>query len=280
MQLTPRYDGPPLVDVDASVGNPITPTVRQRRRMVELLGALDDDQWRAPSRCDGWTVQDVVSHLIGTNQFWAMSIGAGLAGTPTRFLATFDPVATPAQMVEPLRAQQPTAVLAQFADSVEALASAVEGIGPDELTGTVVESPPGHVSLTSLLLHALWDAWIHERDILLPLGRTQERHDDELTCCLAYAAALGPTFQAMTGSTREGTLVVDATDPDLVVVVDTGATARVRIGGDPPSSPTARLTGPAADLIEALSFRGPFPDPLPDDQAWLVAGLDQVFDRV
>ena len=278
MQLTPRYDGPPLLDVDPSIGNPVTPMVRQRRRMVELLGSLDDGQWRAPSRCEGWTVQDVISHLIGTNQFWTMSIGAGLAGKPTRFLTSFDPVATPAQMVEPMRALAPGDVLAQFATSVEAMAASVGSVRPDQLS-TVAEAPPGHVTLTALLLHALWDAWIHERDILLPLGLTQERHDDELVGCLTYAAALGPTFQAMSGSTREGTLVVGATDPDVVVVVDAGATARVRIG-DPPSSPTARLDGSAAALIEALSFRAPFPDPLPDDQAWLVGGLDQVFDRV
>ena len=80
MQLNPRYDGSPLLHLDDSVGNPMEPMVRQRRRFVAELGALDDAQWRSPSRCEDWSVQDVVSHLVGTNQFWTVSIGAGLAG--------------------------------------------------------------------------------------------------------------------------------------------------------------------------------------------------------
>jgi uncharacterized protein (TIGR03083 family) len=278
MQLTPRYDGSPLLHLDDSVGNPIEPMVRQRRRLVAELGALDDAQWQSPSRCEDWSVQDVVSHLVGTNQFWTLSIGAGLAGTPTRFLATFDPVATPAQMVEQTRALKPSEVLEQFGASVDELAGAVEGLDPSKLS-TIGEAPPGHVPLTAVLLHALWDAWIHERDILLPLGLSQPCEDDEVRGCLVYSAGLGPAFAAMSGSTREGTLVVEATDPDTTVVVEAGPTVTVRIGS-PPAAEAARLTGAAADLVEAFSFRGPYPEPLGDEHAWLLGGLDAVFDRV
>lgn len=35
----------------------------QRRRIADQLSELDADQWSTPSRCDGWTVQDVAGHL-------------------------------------------------------------------------------------------------------------------------------------------------------------------------------------------------------------------------
>ena len=38
----------------------------------ELLGELSDDEWSAASPLPGWTVQDTVSHIIGTE---AMLLG-------------------------------------------------------------------------------------------------------------------------------------------------------------------------------------------------------------
>jgi uncharacterized protein (TIGR03083 family) len=35
----------------------------QRTRLCDLLTDLDEDQWRQPSLCPGWTVRDVAAHL-------------------------------------------------------------------------------------------------------------------------------------------------------------------------------------------------------------------------
>src|SRR4051812_2194943 len=142
--------------------------VRQRRRFAEVLATLAERQWAAETRCDGWSVQDVVTHLITTNQFWTMSITSGLAGEPTRFLANFDPVQTPAEIVDAMRDTTPGDALARYVETTDGLAGAVEGLD-DDAWSTIAEAPPGHVAIRSLALHALWDAWIHERDVLLPL---------------------------------------------------------------------------------------------------------------
>lgn len=36
----------------------------ERARLLEVLERLDDGQWRAPSLCAGWTVRDLVVHLL------------------------------------------------------------------------------------------------------------------------------------------------------------------------------------------------------------------------
>lgn len=41
----------------------------ERRTLAETLAALDDDQWRVPSTCPGWTVQDVAAHVISSPQY-------------------------------------------------------------------------------------------------------------------------------------------------------------------------------------------------------------------
>jgi uncharacterized protein (TIGR03083 family) len=276
VQLRPRYDGAPILRVEAPLPNPAIATLRQRRRLVKVLGELDEPAWGTPSRCQGWSVQDVATHLVSVNQFWAFSVNQGVAGTPTRFLATFDPVASPAEMVEGARGKPAAETLRELTDSVEALAAAVEPLTDEQVRTVVAESPPGHVTVDALLLHALWDGWIHERDILLPLGRPQDREEDELVGCLTYAAVLGPAFAAMAGTAGVATFVVEATDPSLQYVVRSGETATVSTGEPPPDAPV--LQGDAVELIEALSFRAPFPHELDGTIRTLVAGLGDVFD--
>jgi len=276
MQLTPRYDGPPLLRLDGPFTDPSVPLMQQRRRLAATLTTFDAEQWAAPTRCDGWSVQDVVTHLVSTNQFFAISISAGLAGEPTRFLATFDPVASPAEMVAKVRSQPFGAVLDRFVETNEALADAATGL--DEAGwATIGEAPPGHVALRAVALHALWDAWIHERDVLLPLGLPTVEEADEISGTLHYAAALGPAFSASLGSTREGVLAVAASDPDDRFVVEVGSTVVVRDGEAPEGAP--RLVGSAVELLEALSFRAPLPHPMAPEDQWLLGDLGQIFDR-
>ena len=47
--------------------------------------------------------------------------------------------------------------------------------------------------------HALWDCWVHERDIVLPLGLPTAIEPDEVRACLRYAAALSPAFAISSG---------------------------------------------------------------------------------
>ncbi len=275
MILTPRYEGPEILRIAGEVGDIIVPLMRQRRRLGALLGELDEAQWAAPTRCDDWSVRDVVSHLVTTDQFWFLSAQAALAGEPTRFLAAFDPVATPAAMVDGTRHTPPSEVLASYLEGIEALGATFTDLD-DQQWELPAEAPPGHIALRAMAHHALWDAWIHERDIVLPLGLTPAEEPDELRACLRYAACLGPAFAASTGSQRAGALVLTGIDPASQVIVHAGETVVVADGDGPPDA--ARLEGATVELIEALSFRGPFPQDLPEDDRWLVAGLAVAFD--
>ena len=280
MLLTPRYDESSFVQLDLPLGDPAVPLLRQRRRLASRLGGFDATQWAAASRCDGWSVQDVVAHLVSTNQFWAFSIGAALAGEPTRFLATFDPVSSPVELVDAVRSQSPAEVLDRFVETNEAIADAVAGLDDDGWR-TLGEAPPGHVPLRAVALHALWDSWIHERDIVLPLGLTAVEESDEVLGCLAYGVALSPAFAVARGTTRRGAIVVEATDPDVRFVVEVADSVVVRAADSPADSPAdaLRLTGPAVELVEGLCFRVPLSCAVSDDQRWLLSGLAEVFGR-
>ncbi len=275
MLLTPRYDGPTIMAMDGPPGRVGEAFVRQRRRMQEELASLTDEQWQHPSRCAGWTAQDVVAHLIGTNEFWHGSMVAGIAGSPTRILAGFDPAATPPLMVEPMRSMTPREVLDQLSDTNAALFGVVEALDADSWS-TVAESPPGHVPIDLLAHHALWDSWVHERDVLLPLAITPPDEPDEVVACLRYAAALGPALLATSETGGGGTFVIEATDPSAHVVIEVGTTVSVRDEVGPPGAP--KLTGRSVDLVEALSIRAPIEASVPAAWRSLFAHLARVFD--
>jgi uncharacterized protein (TIGR03083 family) len=276
MSEDPRYDGPPLVELRLPPDDPSVPMRRQRDRLAAALRDLPDDAWAAPSRCDGWSVQDVVAHLAGVNQFWALSVAAGRQGEPTRYLTRFDPVDTPAQLVAAERGKPPSEILAAFEASNRALGAAFDGVSGRDWAEVVAEAPPGHVSLRCIALHALWDSWVHERDVLLPLGREVVVEPDEVVGSLRYVAALGPAFTVASGPRgRTGVFAVEVTDPDERFVVELGERVLVHDGPAPEGAPVVR--GRAVDVLEALSVRAPLDADVPEDQAWMLGGLAAAF---
>jgi len=277
VKIAPRYDGRPLITLDGEPSAIATPLVRQRRRLADLLESLSSEQWATQSRCADWRVQDVVAHLIGTNQFWNLSITSGLAGTPTRVLADFDPKATPAAMVDATRATPPEETLAAFRASTEMLCATVEGL--DDAGWTAIgESPAGHVTMSSLAHHALWDAWVHERDILQPLAITQDEEADEIAASLRYSAAISPALALQSQPELVGTLALEVEGPDTRAVVTVDGDVRVTSGAAPDNAFVLR--GAAIEVLEALSVRAPWRQTIPAEHAWMLAGLTDVFETV
>jgi uncharacterized protein (TIGR03083 family) len=274
MRITPRYDGAAVINVDAVVRSPSTALVRQRARLAESLRGLTTREWNAPSRCDGWTIQDVVEHLAEANRFWSLSIQAGLRGEPTRLLASFDPVRVPAAMVEAARGASASATLESFQATNAQLGTLV-----GSLTGAdwdkLAEAPAGHLAIRAVAVHALWDSWVHERDILVPLSRQQAVESDEVLLSLAWAAALGPGLRAAAGSTSTGSLGVIGHDPEIELTVEADSEVTVHLGV--PEHADATIEGDAVRLVEALSLRAPTLA-IAAEHRWLLAGLDEAFD--
>lgn len=277
MQLTPRYGAQPVITLDGPPAAIAGPLIRQRRRLATALASFTDEQWSHPSRCAGWSNRDVIVHLDSTNTFWSMSIAAGVHGEPTRFLATFDPVASPAQLVTGSGDVSTGEVLARFVASTDALVGLCSSLDHAGWSAAA-EAPPGHVSVSAVAHHALWDSWVHERDVLVPLGLAPEPEADEVAACLRYVAALGPALALNRGAAGSGVLAIDATGPDVVVVVDIGEQVVVRAGAAGAPTAELRLAGDAVELLEALSVRRPLTQLIPVGSAWMLRGLSDTFD--
>ena len=222
--------------------------------MVAMLDTMTDEQWLSPSRCDGWTARDVVAHLVDVNAFWHVSIAAGLAGSPSWFLEGFDPAATPPLLVARMSALDARQVFDEFVVTSDALLEIVTDL-TDEEWSTIAESPAGHVPIRLVVQHALWDCWVHERDIAVPLGIAPASEVDELGSCLRYAAVIGPVLGLGLGTTPATIVAVEATDPAMRFVVEINESVSLR--DEEAAADVACLRGDALAMVEALSLRSP-----------------------
>jgi len=51
--------------------------------MTETIAGVDEDQWTAPSPCEGWTARDVVRHLVDTSGMFLGFIGEAAPSAPS-----------------------------------------------------------------------------------------------------------------------------------------------------------------------------------------------------
>lgn len=275
MQLAPRYLDRPLILLDGEPNSIAQPTITQRQRLANSAVELGD-ALLGPSRCEGWSGLDVLAHLDGTNRFWSMSIAAAVAGEPSRVLAGFDPVATPAAMVDAGRDRPAAEVLDSFVESTNRLVDDIAAIPTDDWN-VLGEAPPGHMTIGAVMHHALWDSWVHERDVLLPLDVTPVEEPDEIRAALRYAAALSPALGTASGRRRTGQVVVAGNEPDVVFAVTVDDDVAVSSCSDPGDDTVVR--GSSVALLEAFSARGPFPSPVDDSWGWILQGLAEAFDQ-
>ncbi len=140
----------------------------------------------------------------------------------------------------------------------------------------LAETPAGHVPIRLLAHHALWDSWIHERDVALPLGSTPPNEPDEVASSLRYVAAASPALAINTGARVDARLGVEASDPEVSFVLVAGESVDVRDETVPPDA--ACLRGDAVTLLEALSLREPLPVSAPTEWRELLDGLARAFD--
>jgi uncharacterized protein (TIGR03083 family) len=124
----------------------------EREALVADLGTLSDDRWATPSLCDGWTVRDVLGHMIATAKMTPPKFFVSMAAAGFRFHN-------------------------MNAKGLAAEATAKPGDGLANLRSHLKDTthPPGPVEAM------LGEAVIHPADIRRPLGIPHEYPEEALT---------------------------------------------------------------------------------------------------
>ena len=154
-----------------------------------MIEHLNDDEWSHPSRCDGWSARDVAVHLASTNAFWEVSIRSGIDGCADGDAGEVRSGRHPCRDGRGFDADTPTRSSRRSRRRRSHLPISSSDCGRP--TGRRrPRRRPGTWASSAVVHHALWDSWIHERDIALPLGRTPDVEPDEVIASLRYVAAL------------------------------------------------------------------------------------------
>jgi fatty-acyl-CoA synthase len=165
---------------------------RQRQRFISILNGFGPADWAAPTRCADWTAHEVVRHLCDAN---ALAIGARADDSTLDVAAGFDPRTTPRTWLAQSAGEEPDVTLRRFVHSTdEFLGAARDRLARGRRFD--VRMPYGPMDWTVRVLHAFWDSWIHERDVLLARG-AEHRTDDDAT---AYATGYGVFIAAAVAS--------------------------------------------------------------------------------
>jgi uncharacterized protein (TIGR03083 family) len=247
----------------------LTTFAGQRRRFGSMVESLSVDELESPSRCDGWSVADVLRHLVWVDatirRIWSGH----------RFLAEgFDPRVTPNEAVLADRAISDEETQERYLSSTETMVAELTSWDPQRI-GQPSLSPAGQVPWWMSAVHIGWDSSIHERDVLLPLGRCPEIDDNEIEPCLAYSLVLTSFFAGRDPlSLRVGTIQLRRMDGPVSVQVVTSSP-----GEEDDLASDTKLTGDPVGVIDAISGRGSIDDSLTGDSATIrrLSGLAQYF---
>lgn len=138
--------------------------------IAALVTGLDEDQWRTPTALPGWSVFDVVAHVVGTES-WLLGERPPAHDplTPKTDVRTLAHVRNETAVlneiwVDRLRPLPGERLLEMFHDVTERRRAALGALGEDEWQAKT-PSPIGLVSYGRFMRVRLFDCWMHELDI-------------------------------------------------------------------------------------------------------------------
>ena len=216
-----------------------------------LLAELSEEEWKTPTECPGWSVQDNVSHLVDYE--------SRLLGRPGPEHEVGDlphlknPMGSANEIGVDWRRQFTGAeVLAEFREVTAARREQLDALTAADLEQEV-QTPAGPGTLADLLQLRLMDTWSHEQDIRRALGRPGHASGPAADGAIAYFIKLLPYIVGKKAGAPDGASAVFEVDDRIIPieVVDGRARACERA----PESATVRLAMDTATFAALVGGR-------------------------
>ena len=137
----------------------------------QFMANVPEADWQRPSALPGWSVHDVLAHIIGTESM--------LAGTPTPEsgveVSGLDHVRNPIgelneHWILALRNESAEAMLTRYREVLAQRRAALRELSADVWNG-VTATPAGPDSYGRFMRIRTFDCWMHEQDIRQAVGR-------------------------------------------------------------------------------------------------------------
>ncbi|MFT3661893.1 MAG: maleylpyruvate isomerase family mycothiol-dependent enzyme [Gordonia sp. (in: high G+C Gram-positive bacteria)] len=150
--------------------DPVVDALREEWSTLDaLVSGLDDAQWSAASTLPGWTVGDIVAHIVGTERSLR-----GEQVEAIRDVAALDHVKNPIgelneRWLDHYRARSRDELMTDFRTVTQDRLTALEGMTEREWDAEGF-TPAGPDSYGRFMRIRIFDCWVHEIDIRDSLG--------------------------------------------------------------------------------------------------------------
>ena len=211
------------------------------RSIDSLCAPLTEAQWKTPTDCPGWSVQDQVSHLVGAE---SQILGNPRPDhTPKETGHVKNDVGQSNEVVVDYRRSWPgRKVLEEFQALTGQRLVFLRGL-TDEQFAAETQTPIGPGTLTDFLRIRIFDAWVHEQDIRRALKLPGELEGPVAVHSVDRIARAMPFVVARKSQAPDGaTVVFDITGPAGRLVPVGVEGSRGNELDSEPASPTVRIT--------------------------------------
>jgi uncharacterized protein (TIGR03083 family) len=239
-----------------------------------LCASLTDDDWRRPTGCPGWSVQDHLSHLV---DYEARALGRPAADhVPGDVSHAKNDLGRSNEVgVDYRRTWPPSRVLEEFRDVTASRLTQLRGLTGDDLSREIM-TPAGPGTVADMLTLRVMDTWSHEQDIRRAVGRPGGGDGPAVDEAIAYWSRFLPFVVGKRAGAPDGTTVLFAIGTHRLGVAV--AAGRAQPVPEPPASPTVTVSMPPTTFAALVGGRSDAPDDveITDDTALgraIVAGL-------
>ena len=211
-------------------------------QLTDLCAGLGPAEWAQPTECPGWSVQDQLAHLIGTESMLAGRPRPDGAEETANLPHVHNPIgAANEAWVISMRPLAPAEVLARWrevaAERVAQLRSA-----PPQRYDELGPSPVGQVPYREFMNVRVMDCWSHEQDIRRAVGKPGHRSGPIVEHSLDRLVSGMPFVVGKKAGVPDGTSVVfelggEAPRTIAVSVAD----GRAKVVDEVPTTATVRL---------------------------------------
>ena len=176
------------------------------RSIDGLCSSLSEPEWKTPTDCPGWTVQDQVAHL---------------GGAESRILGNPAPDHIPGEtghvksegglsnevLVDWRRSWTGRQVLDEFRDLTGQRVTALRSMTDEEFAAET-QTPLGPAPVSEFISIRIMDAWVHEQDMRRALGRPGELEGPTAAHSLGRLIRAMPFVVARRAQAPDGATVV------------------------------------------------------------------------
>lgn len=211
------------------------------RSIGELCDGLSEAEWKTPTDCPGWSVQDQISHLAGSE--------TGILGDPDPDHAPADLSHTRSEqgqrneiVVDFRRPWAGAQVLSDFRAKTARRVEFLRSRSDDDFAAEM-QTPVGPAPMSEFISIRIMDAWVHEQDIRRAVNRPGHYDSPAAAHALNRVIRAMPYVAARRAQAPDGaTVVMDVTGPagrTIAIAVEGG---RGRELEQAPDSPTVSIT--------------------------------------